>query len=267
MPSTLFSLPSALMAKEPFHQKPVPLGEIYCWLVTESCPTAAHQTPLSSIVSQSLLKFISIELVMLSNHFLLCHPLLLLPSIFPRIGIFFNELAFHIKWQKYWGFSFTPYMNIQGWSPSLLQCHNLKVSILQCSAFFMVQLSHLYVTAGKTVTLTVWTFGKVMFLLFNMLFRFGIAFLLRSKHLLISWLQSPSAVILESRKIKSVTVSTFLPSVCHEILGLDAMIHQEYYFSLPLFFLTKKCHPYVILCVLYMISSSSTLYFLLMLLS
>ena len=114
MPSTLFSLPSALMAKEPFHQKPVPLGEIYCWLVTESCPTAAHQTPLSSIVSQSLLKFISIELVMLSNHFLLCHPLLLLPSIFPRIGIFFNELAFHIKWQKYWGFSFTPYMNIQG---------------------------------------------------------------------------------------------------------------------------------------------------------
>ena len=174
------------MTKEPFHQKPIPPGEMCCSLVTESCPTAAHQTPLSSVISHSLLKFISIESVILSNYFILCHPLLLLPSIFPSIGIFFSELAFRIRWQKYWSFSFTPsneysglisfrthwldLLAVQQTLKSLLQCHNLKVSILWWSAFFMVQLSHLYTTAGKTVALTVWTFGKVMFLLFNMLF-------------------------------------------------------------------------------------------------
>ena len=108
---------------------------------------------------------------------------------------------------------------------SLLQHHSLKASIFQCSAFFMVQLSHLYMTTGKTITLTRWTFvSEVMSLLFNMLSRLVIAFLPRSKHLLISWLQSPSVVILEPKKIKSVTVSIVFPSICHEMMGLDAMI-------------------------------------------
>ena len=108
---------------------------------------------------------------------------------------------------------------------SLLQHHSSKASILRCSAFFTVQLSHPHMTTGKTIALTRWTFvGKVMSLLFNMLSRFVIAFLPRSKRLLISWLQSPSAVILEPRKIKSATVSTVFPSICHEVMGLDAMI-------------------------------------------
>ena len=114
---------------------------------------------------------------------------------------------------------------VQGTLKSLLQHHSSKASILQCSALFMVQLSHPYMTTGKTIALTGWTFvGKVMSLLYNMLFRLVIAFLPRSKHLLISWLQSPSGVILEPPKIKSVTVSIVSPSVCHEVMGLDAMI-------------------------------------------
>ena len=114
---------------------------------------------------------------------------------------------------------------VQGILKSLLQHHSSKASVLQCSAFFMVQLSHPYMTTGKTIALTKWTFvGKVMSLLFNMLSRLAITFLPRSKHLLISWLQSPSAVILEPKKIKSVTVSIVSPSICHEVMGPDAMI-------------------------------------------
>ena len=115
-------------------------------------------------------------------------------------------------------------LEVQGTLKSLLQHHSSKASILRCSAFFIIQLSHPYMTAGKTIALTRWTFvGKVMSLLFNMLSRLVIAFLPRSKHLLISWLQSPSAVILEPEKIKSATVSSGSPSICHEVMGLDAM--------------------------------------------
>ena len=160
----------------------------------------------------------SIESVMPSNHLVLCHPLLL-PSIFPSIRVFSSELALHIRWPKYWSFSFrispsNEYSGlisfridwldlpaVQGTLKSLLQHHSSKASILQCSAFVMAQLSHPYMTTGKTIALTRRTFvGKVMFLLFNMLSRFVIAFHPRDKHLLILWLQSPSTVILEPKK-------------------------------------------------------------------
>ena len=157
----------------------------------------------------------SIELVMPFNNLIICCPLLLLSSVFPRIRVFSNESALCIRWPKYWSFSFTPsneysglisfrtdwldLLALQQTRKSLLQCHNLKVSILWCSAFFMVQLSHLYTTAGKTVALT-GPLAKWCFCFLICCFRFGIAFLLRSKHLLISWLQSPSAVILEPPK-------------------------------------------------------------------
>ena len=175
-----------------------------------------------------------------SNHLILCHPLLLLPSIFPSIRVFSNESTLHIRWPKYWSFSFNispsnvhpglisfrmdklDLLAVQGTLKSLLQHHSSKASVLLCSAFFIVQLSHPYMTTGKTIALTRRTFvGKVMSLLFNMLSRLVITFLPRSKHLLISWLQSPSAVILKPRKIKSATVS---PSICHEVMGPDAMI-------------------------------------------
>ena len=148
-----------------------------------------------------------------SNHLILCRPLLLLPSIFPSIRVFSNESALHIRWPKYWSFSFNispsnehrgpisfimdwlALLAVRGTLKSLLQHHNSKASILWSSAFFIIQLSHPYMTTGKTIALTVWTFvGKVISLLFNMLSRFVIAFLPRSKHLLMSWLQSPSAV-------------------------------------------------------------------------
>ena len=154
-----------------------------------------------------------------SNHLILCHPLLFLPSIFSSIRVFSNESILCIRWPKYWSFSFsiTPsneypglisfkidwlaLLAVQGTLKSLLQYHSSKASILQHSAFFTVQLSHPYMTTGKTIALTRWTFvGKVISLLFNMLSRFVITFLARSKHLLISWLQSPSAVILEPKK-------------------------------------------------------------------
>ena len=165
-----------------------------------------------------------------SNHLILCRPHLLLPSIFPSIRVFSNKSALHIRWPKYWSFSFSispsneysglisfgidwfDLLVVQGTLKSLFQHHSSKASILWCSAFFMVQLSHPYMTTGKNIALTRWTFvGKVMSLLFNMLSRLAIAFLPRSKYLLISWLQSPSAVILEPLKIKSVTVSQYLP--------------------------------------------------------
>ena len=178
-----------------------------------------------------------------SNHLILCHPLLLLPSTLPSIRILSNESVLCIRWPKYWSFSFSispsneysrlisfrmDWLNllaVQGTLTSLLQHYSSKASILQRSAFFMVQPSHPYIMTGKTIALTRWTFvGKVMSLLFNMLSRLVITFLPRSKHLLISWLQSPSAVILEPRKIKSDTVSTVSPSISHEVMGPDAMI-------------------------------------------
>ena len=184
----------------------------------------------------------SIQPVMPSNHLLLCHPLLLLPSIFPSIRVFSNESALHIRWPKFWSFSFSispsneysglisfmmdwlDLLAVQGTLKSLLQCCSSKASILQCSGFFMAQLSHPYMTTGKTIHLTAQNFvSKVMSLLFNMLSRLVITFLPRSKHLLITWLQS-SLAILELPKIKSVTVSIVSPSLSHEVMGLDAMI-------------------------------------------
>ena len=177
-----------------------------------------------------------------SSQLILCHPLLL-PSIFPSIRVFSNELGLRMRWPEYWSFSFNinpsnehpelisfrmdwlDLLAVQGTLKSLLQHHSSKASILQCSAFFIVQLSHLYMTTGKTLALTRWTFvDKVMSLLFNMLSRLVITFLQKSKRLLISWVQSPSAVILEPRKIKSATVSIVSPSISHEVMGPDAMI-------------------------------------------
>ena len=181
----------------------------------------------------------SIELETLSNHLILCRPLLL-SSIFPSIRVFSNELALYIKWPKYWSFSlsissFNEYsglisfridwfdlLAVQGTLKRLLQHHNSKVSILWHSAFFMVQLSHPHMTIGKAIALTIWAFvSKVMSLFFNMLSRFVIAFLPRSKHLLISWLQSPSTVILKPKKIKSDTASNFSPYIIDRNLNLD----------------------------------------------
>ena len=178
-----------------------------------------------------------------SNHLNLCRPLLLSPSIFPSIRVFSNESVLHIRSPNYWSSSFRispskeysglislrmdwlDFLAVQGTLKSLLQHHSSKASILWRSAFFIVQLLHPYMTTGKTIALTRWTFvGKVMSLLFNRLSRLVIIFLPRSKHLLISWLQSPSAVILEPRKIKSVTFSTVSPSICREVMGPDAMI-------------------------------------------
>ena len=178
----------------------------------------------------------SIESMIPSNHLILCRPLLLLPSIFPNIRIFSDESALRIRWPYYWSFSFNisssnehsglisfsmdwlDLLAVQGTLNSLLQHHSSEASILWRSAFFIVQLSQPYMTTVKTIALTRWTFVyKVM----SLLSRLVITFLPRSKCLLISWLQSPSTVILEPRKIKSATVS---PSICHEVMGPDAMI-------------------------------------------
>ena len=184
--------------------------------------TATCLASLSITNSQSLLKLMSIESVMPSNHLILCHPLLLPTSAFPRIRVFSNGLVLHIRWPNYWSFSFNispsneysglisfrmnwlDLLAVQGTLKSLLQHHSSKASILQHSAFFIVQLSHPYMTTGKTIAFTRWTLvGKVMSLLFNMLSRLVITFLPRSKHLLISWPQSPSAVILKPKKINT----------------------------------------------------------------
>ena len=175
-----------------------------------------------------------------SNHLILCRSLLLLPSIFPSISIFSSESALCIRWPKYWSFSFNispssehpdlisfrmdwlDLLAVQGTLKSPLQHHSSKASILQRSAFFTVQLLHPYMTTGKTIALTRQTLvGKVISLLFNMLSRLLITFLPRSKHLLISRLQSPSAVILEPKNVKSATVFIVSPYICHEIMGLD----------------------------------------------
>ena len=173
-----------------------------------------------------------------SSHLILCRPLLLLPPILPSIRGFSNESTLRMRWPKYWSFSFSiipskkhpglisfrmdwlDLLAVQGTLKSLLQHHSSKASILRRSAFFTVQLSNPYMTTGKTIALTRRTFvGKVMSLLFNMLSRLLITFLPRIKHLLISCLQSPSAVILEPQKITSDTVSTVSPSISHEVMG------------------------------------------------
>ena len=204
--------------------------------------TAAHQAFLFFTISVSLLKLMHIESVMPSNHLILCRPLLLLPSVFPSIRVFSNESAVCIRWPKYWSFSFSvspsnEYSGLisfridwfellagQGILKSLFQHHTSKASILQCSAFFIVQLSHPYMTTEKTIALTRRTFvDKVMSLFFNMLSRLVITFLPRSvfyfhgcnQHL--QWFWSPP-------KIKSDTVPIVSPSVCHEVMGLAAMI-------------------------------------------
>ena len=198
-----------------------------------------------------------IESVKPSSHLILCHPLLLLPPIPLSIRVSSNESILHMEWPKYWSFSFSispssehpglisfrmdwlDLLAVQGTLKSLLQHHTSKASIFRCSAFFTVQLSHPYMTTGKTIALTRWTFvGKVMSLLFNMLSRLVITLLPRSKCLLISWVQSPSAMILEPSKIKSDTVS---PSISHEVMGPDAMIlvfcnHYQITISLKIFF-------------------------------
>ena len=197
--------------------------------------TAACQAPLSFIISRSLLKLMSMDLVILSNHFILCHPLLLLPSVFPSIKVFSNESALCIRWPKYWSFSFSispsneysrlislridwfGLLAVQETLKSLPQNHNFKASILLHSAFFLVQLSHSYIITGKTIVLTIQTFvGKVMSLLFNTLSRFVTTFLLRSKGLLISWLQSPSGVIFGAQESKICHSFRFFP--CLRIL-------------------------------------------------
>ena len=178
-----------------------------------------------------------------SNHLILCRPLLLLPSIFPSIRVLSHESALRIRWPKYWSFSFNispsnehsglisfrmdwlDLLAVQGTLKSLPQHYSSKASIFQALAFFIVQLSHQYTTTGKTIALTRRTFdGKVMSLLFNMLFRLVITFLPRSKHHLISWLHSASAVIFKPPKIKSVTVSIVSPSISHKVMGPYIMI-------------------------------------------
>ena len=183
------------------------------------------QASLPFTISHSLLKLMSTVLVMPSSHFILFCPLLFLPSLFPSIRVFSNESALHIR---RWNFSFSisssneysglisfridwfDLLAVQGALKSLLQHQSLKASILWCSIFFMIQLSHPFMTTGKTIAFTIWSFvSKMMSLLFNVLSRFVIAFLPKSKCLLIPWLQSPSTVILEPKKINSVTVSIF----------------------------------------------------------
>ena len=215
--------------------------------VAQSCPTlrpheSQHARPPCPSPTPRLHAPMSIESVMPSNHLIVCRPLLLLLSIFPSIRVFSNESALRIRWPNYWSFSFNispsnehpglisfrmdwlDLLAVQGTLKSLLQHHSSKASFLLCSAFFIVQLSHPYMT-GKTIALTRRTFdGQVMSLLFNMLSRLVITFLPRNKRLLISWLQSPSAVILEPPKIKSDSVCTVSPSISHEVMGPDAMI-------------------------------------------
>ena len=205
--------------------------------------TATSQAYLSITNSQSLLKLMSFKSVMPSIHIILCRPLLLLPSIFPSIKVVSKESVLCIRWPKYWSFSFSisPFSEysglvsfrmdwlelfaVQGTLKSFCHHCSSEASILWCSAFFIVQLSHPYMTTGKTIGLIRRSFvDKVISLLFSMLSRLAITSLQRNKCLLISWLQSPSSVILEPPKMKSDTVSTISPFICHEVMGPDAMI-------------------------------------------
>ena len=228
-----------------FHNYVVQFGSVQLlsrvWLFATPW-IAARQASLSITNSQSLPKLMSIDSVMPSSHLLLCRPLLL-PPIPLSIRVFSNESTLPKRWLKYWRFSFSispsnehsglissriyqlDLLAVQETLKSLLQHHSSKASIFWHSAFFTVQLSQPYRIAGKTIALTRQNFvGNVMSLLFNMLSRLVITFLPRSKHLLISWLQSQSALILEPPKIKSVTVSTVSSSISHEVMGLDTMI-------------------------------------------
>ena len=240
--------------------------------------TTACQASLSITNSPSLPKPLSVELVMPSNHLIFYCPLVLLPSIFPSIRVFSNESVLHIRWPKFWSFSFNispsndqpglifrmdwlGLLAVQGTLNSLLQHHSSKASVLRSSAFFIGQLSHPYMTTEKTLALTIWTLvGKVMSLLLNVLSRIVIAFLPRSKRLLISWLQSPSAMILEPKKIKPITVFTFSPSICHEVMGLDAMIlvfcmlNVKLAFPLSSFTLIKRLFSSSSLCAIRVVS-------------
>ena len=221
----------------------------------------------------------SIESVMSSNHLIICHSLLL-PSIFPCIRVFSTESVLHIRWPKDWSFSFSvspaneysglisfrmdwlDLLVVQGTLKSLLQHHSSKASILQCSAFFMVQLSHPYMNTGKTIALIRKIFVcKAMSLFFNMLSKLVIAFLPRSNHLLISWLQSSSAVILEPKKIKSVTVSIVSSSICHLSDGTRCQIFLVFWifsfkpaFSLSSFTFIKRLFSTSSLSALSMVS-------------
>ena len=224
-----------------------------------------------------------------SHHLILCHPLLPLPSIFPSINVFSNESVLCFRWPKDWSFSFSispsneysglisyrmGWLNllaVQGTLKSLLQHHSSKASILRCSAFFIVQLSHPYMTTGKTIALTRLTFvGKVMSLLLNMLPRLVIDFLLSSKCLVISWLKSPYAVILELQKIKSATISTVFPSICHEMMGPDAtilvfrMVSFKPTFSLPSFTFIKRFFSSPLLSAIRVVSSTYLLLILIL---
>ena len=217
--------------------------------------TAARQASLSFTISWSLLKLMSTESVMPSNHLVLCCPLVLLPWTFPSIRVFSNESVLHARWPKYWSFSFSispsneysglissrmdrlDLLAVQGTLKSLLQHHSSKASILWRSAFFIVQLSHPYLTTGKTIAWTRWIFvGKVMSLLFNMLSRLVITVLPRSKRLFISWLQSPLAVILEPKKIVSYCFHcfpTYLPwsdkTRCHDLSFLNVEFSANFF--------------------------------------
>ena len=214
----------------------------------QSCPTLQPhglqhtRLPCLSSAPRSLFKLMPIESVMTSNHLILCCPLLLLPSIFPNIKVFSNESVLQIRWPKYWNFSFNfspsneysglisfrinrlDLLAVQGTLKSLLQHHSSKASILWLSAFFIVQLSHPYMTTGKTIALTKWTFvGKVMSVLFNMLSRLVITFLSKSKHL--NFMASFTICSdFGAPKVKPVTLSTVSPPICHEMMGPDAMI-------------------------------------------
>ena len=198
--------------------------------------TVAHQASLFSMLSQSLLKSTFIELVMLSNHLILCYSLLLLPSVFSIIRVFSNVFALCITWPKYWSFSFSTspsngysglisfridwfdLLVVQGILKSLLQYHSSKTAILCHSTFFMIQLLYSYMTTEKIIALIIYSFVSKWRLCFlNMLSRFLKTFIPRRKCLLISWLQSPSTVTLGPKKIQSVIASTFPPSICHEV--------------------------------------------------
>ena len=243
--------------------------------------TAACRASLSTTNSQSLLKLMSIKLVMPLNHLILYRPLLLPPSIFPSIRVFSNESVLCIRWPKYWSFSFSispsneysglisfridwfDLFAVQGTLKSFFQHHSSKTSIFQHPAFFIVQISHPYMTTGKAITLTktnlCWQSNVSPFL--NMLSRLVITFLPRSKHLLISWLQSPSEVILEPKKI-NLTVFTVSPFICHEVMGPDTMILVFWMlsfkpaFSLSSFTFIKRFFSFSLLSAIRVVSSA-----------
>ena len=223
----------------------------------------------------------SIMSVMPSNRLILCHPLLLPPSVFPSIRVFSEESVLHIRWPKCWSFSFSispssayselisfridwfDLLAVQGTLKCFFQHHSSKASILRHSVFFMVQLSHPYMTTGKIITLTRQTFvSKVMSLFFNTLSRMVIAFLQKSKRFLISWLQSPSAVISGPKKIKSVTVSILSPSICYDVMQPDAIIlvfwnlNFKSTFSLSSFTFIKRLFSSSLLSAIRVVSSA-----------